>query len=306
MIRGMQTLPPDVLRIADWGGEPGRRWLAALPERLNTLAVMWKLTLGSPYTNGVCSYATPVTLPDGEPAVLKIPFVDEENFAEARALHTYRGDGAVKLLAYHAKTAAMLLERADPGTSLKAHPDRVEAVRIACALITRLRRPLAAGTGDLDAVPNPPKGIEMAAGIAAKVRAQQRALPQALTTLAIGWADRLADSPDGPELLVNRDAHLENIRAAQREPWLLIDPKPLVGEAALDAGWLLLDLLTDGPIRGLADEWAPRVAEGLGLDEVRVRGWSLVRAMENAAFEAARGGDPSEDLAYAAAVAPDS
>jgi len=305
MIRRVQTLPPEVVRIADWGGEAGRRWVAGLPERLALLSAAWELTLGVPFTDGYCSYATPVTRADGSSAVLKVPFVDEENYAEARALQTYDGDGAVQLLNYHADTGAMLLERAEPGSSLKAYPGRTEALEIACALLTRLRRPLAPAVGHVAEIPDPPKGAQMAAGIAATLRAAPSgAVPAEVLAAAIGWADRLASAPAGPELLVNRDAHLDNIRAARREPWLLIDPKPLVGEAALDGGWLLLDLLTDGPTRTLADEWAPRVAAGLDLDETRVRGWALIRAMENAAFEAARGNDPSEDLAFADAVAP--
>jgi len=304
MIRRVQTLPPEVLRIADWGGEAGRRWVAGLPERLALLSDAWELTLGVPFTDGYCSYTTPATRDGGSPAVLKVPFVDEENYAEARALQTYDGDGAVRLLAYHADTGAMLLERAEPGSSLKAYPDQIKAVEIACALLTRLRRPLTPPAGQIAQIPDPPNGTEMAAGIAATLRgARPGALPVELLASAIGWADRLASAPAGPELLVNRDAHLDNIRAARREPWLLIDPKPLVGEAALDGGWLLLDLLTDGPTRTLADEWAPRVAAGLALEETRVRGWSLIRAMENAAFEVAGGNDPSEDLAFADAVA---
>jgi streptomycin 6-kinase len=297
------TIPDTVVRIGQWGGEPGRRWLADLPGRVAELLSTWDLTLGEPYTDGFCSYAAPVRLADGTPAVLKLPFVDGENYAEARALRTYAGDGAVRLLGYAPDSGAMLLERAEPGTSLKNHPHRTDAVTVACELLTRLRRPLLPAQRDVATVPAPPLGTDMAAGIARLLRdTPAGALPPELHGPAIHWADLLAAEPQGPQLLVNRDAHLGNIRAARREPWLLIDPKPLIGEPALEAGWLLIDILTDGYDAESAARWATRVAAGLGVDEERVRAWALIRAMENAAGDTGR--DRVEDCGYAAAVLP--
>jgi streptomycin 6-kinase len=43
------------------------------------------------------------------------------------------------------------------------------------------------------------------------------------------------------EVIVNWDLHLQNVLSAEREPWLLIDPKPLVGDPAFDAGHLQMD-----------------------------------------------------------------
>ena len=34
----------------------------------------------------------------------------------------------------------------------------------------------------------------------------------------------------GEQVLVNQDLHGDNVLSAQREPWLLIDPKPLLAE----------------------------------------------------------------------------
>ena len=109
--------------------------------------------------------------------------------------------------------------------------------------------------------------------------------------------------PAGLDVLVNRDAHLLNILAAEREPWLLIDPKPLVGEAAFDGGWLLIDLLLRDLSAGQARGLAARVGGGLGVDAGRVRAWALVRSAENVYWDLDQGDDPAVSLALVAALA---
>ena len=67
--------------------------------------------------------------------------------------------------------------------------------------------------------------------------------------------------------LVNQDLHGGNILRAEREPWLVVDPKPLVGERELEASGLLRN----------ADSiscWLD-VLTGLGFDRERARGWGV-------------------------------
>ena len=67
--------------------------------------------------------------------------------------------------------------------------------------------------------------------------------------------------------LVNQDLHAGNVLSAEREPWLVIDPKPLVGERELEAS---------GPLRNTLDvsRWLDALAE-VGLDRERARGWGV-------------------------------
>ncbi len=44
------------------------------------------------------------------------------------------------------------------------------------------------------------------------------------------------------ERLLCTDLHAENVLAAEREPWLVIDPKPFVGDPTYDALQHLLQL----------------------------------------------------------------
>lgn len=71
------------------------------------------------------------------------------------------------------------------------------------------------------------------------------------------------------EVLLATDLHAANVLQSQREPWLVIDPKPFVGDPAYDAAQHLfnceLRLISDpvGTVR--------RIADLLGLDYDRVR-----------------------------------
>ena len=77
--------------------------------------------------------------------------------------------------------------------------------------------------------------------------------------------------------LVNQDLHGGNILRAEREPWLVIDPKPLVGERELDGVGLLRNVASGdarGSVEGMLDALA-----SLGLDRDRLRGWGAAHAL---------------------------
>jgi streptomycin 6-kinase len=76
-------------------------------------------------------------------------------------------------------------------------------------------------------------------------------------------------------VLLCTDLHAGNVLAAEREPWLVIDPKPCVGDPAFDAVQHMLNcderLVTD-PV-GLSQ----RMADLLEVDPDRVRLWLFAR-----------------------------
>jgi streptomycin 6-kinase len=94
---------------------------------------------------------------------------------------------------------------------------------------------------------------------------------------------------------------------ATREPWLAIDPKPLAGERAFDTGHFLRDLLPPEADDAEIARLIGRLATELDLDRERVRGWALVRSVENALWcleDDPDGNDPAaEDAATAASLA---
>ena len=71
------------------------------------------------------------------------------------------------------------------------------------------------------------------------------------------------------------DLHAGNVLRAEREPWLVIDPKPFVGDPAYDATQHLLNCETR--LRAHPDGTIRRFSDLLGLDSGRVRLWTFAR-----------------------------
>ncbi|WP_282782287.1 MULTISPECIES: aminoglycoside phosphotransferase family protein [unclassified Nocardia] len=285
------TLPVDVAEtIRESFEEHGERWLAALPAVIEERCAAWELeVIGDAFGGGTHSWVAPVRRADGGPAVLKIPVVDPENIGEAAGLHCYRGDGAVRLHEFDPNSGAMLLEWARPGTplleqpgfpSLEGRPEHVDKIELACALYRRLRRTPTGLPGHFPPLPEATgmvtEWVEMFTDPEPEVA---QVIPARLRRSALDWCERLA-VPDGPLLVVNRDTHLGNIVAAEREPWLLIDPKAYLGEAAFDAGFLIMIQVQCDPTPAHAREAVARTAAGLDIDPERARGWAFLRAME--------------------------
>lgn len=310
------TLPDEVAEnIAEVFEERGRQWLADLPGLIEERCAAWGLRVtGEAFGGGTHSFVAPVERADGSVAVLKLPVVDPENLGEAAALHCYDGDGAVRLYEFDAASHAMLLEWARPGTellyqpgfpSLEGRPEHIGKVEQACALYRRLRRE----PGELPAgLPPLPEAAGMVAEWVEMFTAPEadvaQVLPEPLRERALERCAQLA-TPDGPLLIVNRDTHLGNIVAAEREPWLLIDPKGYLGEAAFDAGFLVMIQVQSAPEADHARAVVQRTAAALGVDADRARAWAFLRAMEEIVW-AVEDEEPEDlrlHLAVAAALA---
>jgi streptomycin 6-kinase len=211
--------------------------------------------------------------------VLKLGVPNPELLTEIEALRIYDGRGCVQLLAADREQGALLLERLEPGMPLRgADDDDERATAIAAGVMRRLWRPLppehpfpsvarwAAGLGRLR------KRFEGATG----------PLPCALVERAEDLFRALIASMAEPVLL-HGDLHHDNILAAEREPWLAIDPKGVVGEPAYEVGALLRNpfpeiLSMPQPGRILARR-VDQLAGELGFDRDRILGWALAQAV---------------------------
>jgi streptomycin 6-kinase len=243
-------LPPALAET--WSHEID--WLDALPDLVAACAEQWSLTLEEPFD-------TPHSLvvPAGD-VVLKVnvPAHDEAD-READALARWNGQGAVRLVARDDERRALLIERCIPGTRLRdAGTDETGVV---AELLPRLQ--VEAG----DAHP-----FDLLADAADRWaedvprRYEEAGTPfeRALLETAVDvyrTVDRSAS------WLVNQDLHGGNVLRAAREPWLVIDPKPLVGEREVES---------TGPLRNTEDvsRWLDVLAE-LGFDRERARGWGV-------------------------------
>jgi streptomycin 6-kinase len=268
------------------GSASGRAWLTALPATLDACAASWDLTLGEPYPYAFASLAMPVTRVDGTPAVLKIQVPHREAEHEAAALALLGGHGAVRLLAHDPRRHALLLERCEPGTSLAAAaPD--EALDVMIGLLPRLW--VAAGP--------PFRRLDDEAGrwlshLQGAWERHGRPFERSLLDAAL---DALRELPDtqGERVLVDQDLHADNVRRAQREPWLMIDPKPLVGERAFGLVPIVRGAeLGEGP--DALGQRLDRLTSELGVDRERTRRWALAQTLAWA-FDEDEDEDEDED-----------
>src|SRR5215471_1291954 len=77
------------------------------------------------------------------------------------------------------------------------------------------------------------------------------------------------------DVLLATDLHAGNVLRAEREPWLVIDPKPFLGDPAFDATQHLFNCWPR--LRSNPDRTIRKFADQLGVDHERVRSWTFAR-----------------------------
>jgi streptomycin 6-kinase len=256
--------------VADTGLTHGV-WLERVPDLVEECVDEWGLGLGEPYELGAAGYAVRAELPDGRPAVLKLIYPHRESEHEADALALLDGDGAVQLLARDDDRAAMLLERCEPGTTLAAAGPEV-ALDVLIALSPRLW--VEAG--------EPFHTLEDEAAWWLGYLTQQwersgRAVERRLVDAAMDALTSLSHT-QGEQVLLNQDLHGDNVLAAEREPWLVIDPKPLTGEREFAVAPIVRSFEL-GHSKRAALYRLDRLTSELGLDRERARAWAIGQTM---------------------------
>ncbi len=262
-------LPDNLKPLAQQ--ETGAAWLADLPRLLSELSEDWNLQIGAPCPGGNVSYVTQATR-DGEPVVLKIQWPHRESLTEADALQLWDGKGTVRLLAHDRERHALLLERCAPGTALSACHDDVDPLAVLTGLLPRLWKPAAAPFTSLK---------EEALGWASTLLADWDTVGQPcerrLVEAALHYISELSESQE-ESVLLHQDLHGDNVLAAEREAWLVIDPKPLVGERAFALAPIVRSF-EFGHSRDQVLNRLNRLSADLNLDRERARGWTVAQTM---------------------------
>jgi streptomycin 6-kinase len=234
-------------------------------------AAAWRVRLGERMA-GQFSAVFAASPQDGTPAVLKVRHpADRESEHEAEALRAWQGDGAVRLLAADDQTGAMLIERCVPGTPLSARPAE-EALDVLVELLPRLWIP---GGGVFT-----PVGAEAArwsANLEVEWDAAGRPFERSLIDLALDLLGALPAS-QGEQVLVHQDLHGDNVLAAQREPWLVIDPKPLTAEREFALAPIIRSREL-GDTRRDVRRRLDRLTADLELDRERARLWCIAQTL---------------------------
>lgn len=205
------------------GSSEGRAWLGDLPSRIQACADLWELRLDPPYAESYVSLVLPGTRSDKTPVVLKLQFPHSESEYEAEALKCWNGQGTVRLFGYELRYHALLMEKCEPGSPLSGvGPD--EALETLAELLPRLWI-----EADKPFVSLCEESAKWAEHLPSCWERAGRPFEMKLLDSALQAIHSLRES-QGQQVLVNQDLHGDNVLRARREPWLVIDPKPLTGE----------------------------------------------------------------------------
>jgi streptomycin 6-kinase len=253
-------------------------WLARLPRLVRDVAEEWQLEFTGLPMHGHCSVVVPVRGPEGQDAVLKVAHDgDDEGAHEALGLQRWNGDGTVRLLRADPRRRALLLERLDSGRDLRAVSD-LAACELVAAFYGRLHVPalpqlqrlssyIRRWTGRLERLPT------------------DAPVPRRLVEQAVSLGRSFVADEETDSVMIHGDLHYENVLAAEREPWLVIDPKPMAGDPHYEIAPMLWnrweEMVASGNLRDAVRRRFLTLVDAAGLNEDRARDWVVVRELHN-------------------------
>jgi len=247
-----------------------RAWLSRLPDAVAQLTHRWSLKVAAPFDGEEvsCAWVAPAVRADGTEAVLKLGMPHMEGQHEMQGLRFWDGDPTVQLLESDDDLDAMLLERCQPGTVLRTLPETEQDGVIALCLRRLWRSPPMA---------HPFRHLsELTQHWSVETLADSAKWPDAgLVREGLRLFKQLS-ADASRDVLLATDLHAGNVLRAEREPWLVIDPKPFVGDPAYDATQHLFNC--DVRLRADPGGTIRRFADLLGVEEERVRLWTFARA----------------------------
>ena len=296
----MKCLPFEPAAIERYGSIAD--WQAEAPSLVASALARWRLTAGEAYVGGIAGSVLAVTRESGDHAVLKIGYPHPEAVWEGVGLQAFPPGTAAEVVDQDVWTWALLLVPVAPGLPLsRSGLTALDALRIGGRLHARLIEG------------RTPEGLptlgEAMAAYALTARATARSEAASLATMgvadlvrrAIDDLERLAGDHT-EQVLLHGDYNPGNILSAGEDGWVVIDPKPLVGDPAYDL-WPLITQVGEpyravDPARVLR-EHVNSAAAAAGVDASRVAAWSLARTGLNVAWHLA---DGNRELALSEAV----
>ncbi|KUN63909.1 kinase [Streptomyces canus] len=263
-------------------------WVERLPETAEQAVALRELTVERVQVpGGRSSLVVLVRRADGTPAVLKLAPARARPESERAALAHWEGRGAVQLLEPFAAEGVLLLERLHPDVSVRSLPEAKALLEAAGAL----RRLWVEPPGD-----HVFETVAERTGRQAAVMRGASAEVAGLVSAALDARESLLAAPPEQRLL-HGTFRQSKVLSGVRSPWLAVGPDPVVGECAFDLARLVRDRVEDliASPSGAATtrRRIKRLAESLEVDQERLRGWTLFRAVESG-VRALRVGRPKD------------
>ncbi|MFH8697625.1 MULTISPECIES: aminoglycoside phosphotransferase family protein [Streptomyces] len=283
--------PQRLVRALGETAPDGDDWLERLPEAAHQAVALRELTVERvQMPGGRSSLVVLVRHPDGAPAVLKLAPPRARPESERAALAHWGGTGAVQLLEPFVTEGVLLLERLRPDLSVRSLPE-AKALLEAAGTLRRLWVEPPAGHRFETVAERTGRQAE-----AMRATASADAEVATLVDAALAAREELLAAPPERRLL-HGTFRQSKVLAGERMPWLAVGPDPVVGECAFDLARLVRDRVEDliASPSGAATtrRRVKRLAESLEVDQERLRGWTLFRAVESG-VRARRVGRPQD------------
>jgi streptomycin 6-kinase len=214
--------------------------------------------------------------------VLKLSLPHREAQHEAAALEHWRGAGAARLYRHDPDRWALLIERCEPGVPLlsAANSDE-EKLDHAAAVLRRLwSTPLREATPIQSLAEVTSEWATLLRNRMSKLRPP---IDAGLVELGAQLLERLPSDDAAKNVVLHGDFNPGNVLSSQRAPWLAIDPKPMVGDAAFDPIPMLGqigDLYDPGSDEALLRYRHERFADLVEISLERLLGWAVARMVE--------------------------
>ncbi len=279
-------------------GEEGKKWIERVPHIIRKYEQKWSIQVGDPFELSY-NYVAPAVTSNDTRVVLKIGFPTDKEFkTEIEVLKIFNGAAITKLLKADVENAVLLLERLDPGKSVDTLENDKQETKIIASVMKKLWKP-APRDHTFPTVTDWFKGF---ARLREKFNKTSGPLPQKLFDNAEELFQHLLKTTT-EEYLLHGDLHHGNVLSAQREPWLAIDPKGVVGDRVYETAALLhnpADLLKRENPKKILEKRINILSEELSFDRDRILKWGIAHTVLSAIWMVE---DFGKDWEYAIEVA---
>ncbi|MEW2498290.1 aminoglycoside phosphotransferase family protein [Streptomyces nodosus] len=285
--------PPQrlVRALGETHPEGGAEWLDRMGELVRQAVEVHGVTVERVQApGGRSSLVLLVRQAGGTPAVLKLAPPRARPESERAALAHWGGSGTVRLLDSGPEQGVLLLERLHPELSVRSLPEAKALLEAAGTLRRLWVEPPSGHSFETVAVRTERQAQAM------RAEAERDAALTPLVDAALAAREALLAAPP-EERLLHGTFRQSKVLAGERLPWLAVGPDPVVGECAFDLARLVRDRVEDliaAPSgASITRRRVKRLAESLELDQERLRGWTLFRAVESG-IRAHRVGRPQD------------
>ena len=279
-------------------GDMGVIWLHSLPLLIEKLSRFWSLTNIEPASNMNWNYVAYATQHKKINVAFKMSYDPTLIKNEYHVLTYFDGHGAIKLLDYSEEHHAILLERALPGRSLKENdPAQIQETIHSYSQVIKKIASLTLPNSSFCHVNTWLDAIDHIRDL----RIDKRYVDKAKQLKS-----HLLQSSN-KEYLCHGDLHLENI-IQNKNDWLAIDPKGIIGEMAFEAA--AFDLLYDDEMTNIKTgqskiiDRIQQLSNALKIDNDRLLSWVFLRIMISIQWFVEDKGDPSRMIQLANYVYP--